>query len=349
MNKIYVIQYLRGLAALAVVYHHADIGSRYRSEFAQSGVDVFFVISGFIMWVVTVAEPKRPAQFLRDRIIRIAPLYWFCTLAMVVAAILQPKLFPRLVLDSWHTIASLFFLPTRSPSNGEMWPVLVQGWSLNYEMFFYLVFAIALNFDVKHRLAIVCGVLVSLALLGMSIHTQNPIILTYTDPMLLEFLGGVVLGVLWERTLLPRPLVGGLMVALGMICIVSIVPAIDAPRVVAWGGPALLIVGGVLSLSAFVPRFGVPTALGDASYSIYLTHTFVVSALAKVMPAGSSLIFTALLGSSAVGLFVHWLLERPVQRMMTRRSARLRSKPISGQTHVSVEPFREAQVGQDVR
>jgi exopolysaccharide production protein ExoZ len=139
------------------------------------------------------------------------------------------------------------------------------------------------------------------------------------------------------------------MVALGMICIISIVPGIDAPRVLAWGLPALLIVGGVLSLSAFIPRLVVPTALGDASYSIYLTHTFVVSALAKVMPANASLIFAALLGSSAVGLCVHLLLERPVQRIMTRRRARLRSKPISGQTHVSVEPYREAQVGQDVR
>ena len=113
----------------------------------QAGVDVFFVISGFIMWMVT-AEPVGPAQFLWHRVVRIVPLYWIATLIMAAHR-------SSSVSD---TVNSLLFWPYRD-ANDELWPVLVQGWTLNFEMFFYLLFAAALIIPRRFQLLSLTAVL----------------------------------------------------------------------------------------------------------------------------------------------------------------------------------------------
>ena len=147
------IQILRALAALLVVFHHARYQIRDFEAFfyggiwqsGQAGVDIFFVISGFIMWVTTHDRRTTPLQFLTNRIVRIVPLYWLLTLTVAAACLIAPSLFRGVVLAPEHVVKSLFFIPDFYPGMPtHIWPLLLPGWTLNYEMIFYVVFAVAL-------------------------------------------------------------------------------------------------------------------------------------------------------------------------------------------------------------
>jgi exopolysaccharide production protein ExoZ len=169
VKQLYSIQYARALAALAVVLAHTGAyGSGNAFHIGSAGVDIFFVISGFVMWTTTASRAQTPADFIANRIVRIVPMYWLVTLALVIAAVCVPALFPRLKIDAGHVVASLLFMPSRSPFNGELWPVLVQGWTLNYEMFFYGVFALVLFIPRQLRLAALSMAFCGLALSGVS-------------------------------------------------------------------------------------------------------------------------------------------------------------------------------------
>jgi exopolysaccharide production protein ExoZ len=131
MRKFDSIQYLRAVAALAVVLYHAG-GLRHGDTFAvgAAGVDIFFVISGFVMWSTSSAHPQSAREFFIRRLARVAPMYWLLTLLLVAGALLVPAAFPRLKLETFHTTLSLLFIPARSPVNDQLlWPVLVQGWT----------------------------------------------------------------------------------------------------------------------------------------------------------------------------------------------------------------------------
>jgi exopolysaccharide production protein ExoZ len=183
------IQFLRGVAALGVLGFHA--ASRAGGSFGvgAAGVDIFFVISGFIMWVVTSRRTPKPGQFLARRAERIVPLYWLVTLATATAAILAPSAFPAMRPTASHVVQSLFFIPHRDPT-GLIAPLIVPGWTLNYEIFFYLLFAGSLMAPARLRVWLVSGVLAALVALRPLGDITNSAWATYTDPILLEFAAG---------------------------------------------------------------------------------------------------------------------------------------------------------------
>lgn len=141
MKRLFGLQYLRGLAACAVVAYHAADRAQRPFAAGETGVDLFFVLSGFLMWAITDAH-SRPGQFLIDRAKRIVPSYWIVTSVMLAGAI--AGLFPAVRLTVTHIVTSYAFIPSISPSNGQVWPLLVPGWTLNYEAGFYLLFGAAL-------------------------------------------------------------------------------------------------------------------------------------------------------------------------------------------------------------
>ena len=167
------IQYLRAIAAMMVVWHHAreqlpGLKFFFPSEFGPSGVDLFFVISGFIM-VATTTGPGRPFNFIARRLIRVVPLYWLLTCTMVALAWKLPQLFRTIDLAPAHVLQSLLFIPHYSPSfPGMAWPVLVPGWTLNFEMFFYAVFAATLSLAQPMRLWALAAVMSTLVIVGLS-------------------------------------------------------------------------------------------------------------------------------------------------------------------------------------
>ncbi|WP_275789050.1 acyltransferase family protein [Pararhizobium gei] len=329
MKTIYGIQYLRAFAALAVVVFHAAEKTGHHFAIGAAGVDVFFVISGFIMWVISDRRPLTPLAFLVERIRRIGPVYWLATLVMVAGGL--AGLFPNLVVTVQHLAASLLFIPARSPSNGEIWPVLVQGWTLNFEIFFYLVFALSLTLPRRFRLATVAAFFVLLVLAGGLFETGNALFLTYTRPIMLEFVAGMLIGQLWLTGRVPGPRTGMLLVAAALAGFAGL-EIFKLPFDAFKCGPlAIALVSGILALEAAgkVGRWRPLAFLGDASYSVYIWHTFAISVLVKFGMAagiGSGILFPAAVVAGVIaGSIAYVGLERPLTQLL--RSNRPNTSP----------------------
>ncbi|WP_084788640.1 acyltransferase [Bradyrhizobium sp. Cp5.3] len=325
LAKLLSIQYLRAFAAFGVVAFHAQ-GFTYGRTLVigSAGVDVFFVVSGFVMWTVTAYRTQAPTDFFLNRMVRIVPMYWFVTLSFVFAAMVFPILFPRLVVSTTHTLASLFFVPMRSPSDGEIWPVVVPGWTLNYEMFFYAVFAMALVLENTTRLVFLAAVFLVLTLIGRLYTGGSPLIVFYTAPIVLEFPAGVLLGRAFEQDRLPQLRWGYISLTAGLLLLfVSVRFEIDSPRAMVWGIPAFLLVAGavIIEKNRSVPLVPALAVLGDASYSVYLTHTLTISAIGKFKAHFNPLSFFAasLVLSALIGVAAWRLFERPLAEFLKPR------------------------------
>src|ERR1700733_9294479 len=161
------IQALRGIAAVMVMIFHAGLRfdqSEMTFRIGNAGVDIFFIISGFVMWTVAARRPSDPLVFLRRRFVRLVPLYWLWTVAVIAAWALIPSAFPRMHPTVGHVALSLAFLPHLSPDSGRITPVLGQGWTLNFEVFFYVLFAAGLMLPSRTRFGFMVALLLLLPL-----------------------------------------------------------------------------------------------------------------------------------------------------------------------------------------
>jgi exopolysaccharide production protein ExoZ len=146
--------------ALAVVFYHTAYTFNRGVHTEFQAVAVFFVISGFIMTYITRAEADR---FLLQRLIRVVPLYWLCTLATLAAVTLKGSGHVWDDASLAHVAESLLFVPYQNLS-GDFQPLLAVGWTLNLEMFFYLLFAAALIVSRRFAPLLVCAVLIAFKL-----------------------------------------------------------------------------------------------------------------------------------------------------------------------------------------
>ncbi len=310
---LWSLQYLRAAAATAVVAFHTNWT---HTVIGAAGVDLFFIISGFVMAMVT-ERAMAPGAFLRDRAIRIVPLYWLCTLVMAVTARPAP----------WRVGLSLLFWP-HDDGKGNVWPVIIPGWTLVYEVFFYGLMAGLLLAPRRLRLPGMGVALLALVAAGRVWDPSGPAGRVYTDPILLEFLAGMLLHAAWRRGWVRAGWPGLAAAGLGVVSLL-LQFGWASPlllRVVLWGVPALLIVGGGLAMEAagLLPRWRWLGRLGDASYALYLTHGFVLHRTDPIMKAWPApvAVGAAVLACTAVGLAVHWLVERPVQSWLRQRTRR---------------------------
>jgi exopolysaccharide production protein ExoZ len=327
-ERLDAIQYLRAVAALMVVVHHArnaDPGGWLFNpledyQLLARGVDVFFVISGFIMYFA--ARHERPREFLLKRVIRVVPLYWLATAMLIaVAAWFGDPLLRE--LDAARVLQSLAFVPHYDPS-GQPFPVLVPGWTLNYEMFFYLVFFVGL---LGGRLLGTLNVaILGLVAAGLLVDFDGAVMRTYTHGRMLEFLAGVWLGWLHARRRIPS--------ALSLVGLLGFVGLLWPPRpggfeagIFAVAACSTLVVTGAVALGERAPVSRVARLLGDASYSIYLTHTILPLRAAKALwrevplagwPQFVGYLVFAVLVSTVVGVLAYLLFERPVLRWLRR-------------------------------
>lgn len=323
-GEIRSIQYLRGLAAFGVLVFHAAERAGGHFGVGAAGVDVFFVISGFIMWVVTCRKTPTPGDFLLRRVQRIVPLYWAVTLVAVAAALAIPGSFPNMQVTLDALLKSLFFVPYRDP-HGLIAPLIVPGWTLNYEMFFYLLFAVGLLAPAKLRAWLVSAALIALVAVRPLLDGDNPLVATYTDPILLEFGAGVWLGKLWSERKLPSARTGWALATLGLAGFAAVSLAgldVSTARVLWWGVPALLLVAGAVSVERHgtVPDLWPLRVIGDASYSLYLVHGLAISATVRVLAAvgldAPGLVFAASIAAGvAAGLLAFHLAERPMMKL----------------------------------
>jgi exopolysaccharide production protein ExoZ len=332
MQTLFSIQYLRALAALAVVVFHAGERTGLHFTIGAAGVDVFFVVSGFIMMAISDGRPDTPAGFFRNRLFRIAPAYWAATSAMVIGAIVG--LFPNLQLDPGNVLGSFFFIPVPSPNNDHLWPVLVQGWTLNYEIFFYAIFALVLFLKPSMRLAALAIIFGLIALIGIVAKPANQTLAFYTAPIILEFVAGAALAKLWKHGRLPPASVGLALVCLAIAGFATI--QVMKLEFDAWtcGPLAFMLVLGALSIEVRgrLPAMPGLTYLGDSSYSIYLWHTFAVSVVVQVGLALSlsplMLLIVATMLGTLVGIAGYECFERPVNMLLRGKRSALWRFPI---------------------
>jgi exopolysaccharide production protein ExoZ len=329
LKTIVSIQYLRALAALAVVVFHAATRTDLSFTVGQAGVDLFFVISGFLMVSIT-GPTTQPLSFMRDRIVRIVPLYWLATTLLIVVALLGFA--PKLSLEIDYIVKSYFFVPAYMPNSSEIWPVLVPGWTLNYEIFFYVLFAsIILIFKNKYRFIALAVILSFFVGIGMIFQLKSAIFATYTNPILLDFVFGALVATISQRIIKLPQYLGHILIAVSFAMLTTfeaIFPS--SSRFLKYGAPAAILLIGVLMLDMQMPTSIALRAfkfLGDASYSIYLWHPLAISLTTKIAKNFAlTATFEILLGlvvGTCVGIMSYLAIEKP---MMSASKAMLRKK-----------------------
>jgi exopolysaccharide production protein ExoZ len=339
------LQYLRGVAAMMIVFCHAwDQLPWFKARLpniGQSGVDLFFVVSGFIMVFVTANAASSAWDFFKMRIIRIVPLYWLFNFATAALILTLPQLFKTSVFTLPHLLLSLFFIPHPNPADPQsISPFILLGWTLNYEMFFYVIFAVAMAVSPARRVPLTIAVLVTLTALGaLGVSAANPAWKFYSNDIVLEFVFGMTLAGLFLNDVLRRSgtSVGIILIALGAAGLVVGGYHLELPRALVFGVPAAFIVAGALAIESArrVPKVQPFMLLGDASYSIYLAHLFPLAlerfAWSRLgLPtdgvlAVAAFVSLAMIGGALSGIACYFLVERPMLQFMRGR----RTKPLA--------------------
>ncbi len=345
------IQGLRALAALAVAFLHisdeagALVGTPGHSPYPvidavplEAGVDLFFVISGFVMvWASWDAfgRWRSIGPFVWRRLLRILPLYWLLTAVTAGAAFAVPGAVSDGLRDGWgYVMASFAFLPWHR-ADGFVQPVLRLGWTLEYEMLFYALVACALPLRRPAALTAILAALAALVVTGQSggqFGTITAVPLAFwTDPVVAEFALGVLVAVAARR--------GWRAGSVGLLGIAAAMALAwwfrgDASRVLVRGGPAMLLVFCALSWNRLP---GWLMMLGNSSYALYLVHPFPMRALRVVFaklpgPAMVPLYLAAALATSVMlAVALHVMVEQPILRRARARQA-VRGVPATRET-----------------
>jgi peptidoglycan/LPS O-acetylase OafA/YrhL len=264
---------------------------------------------------------------MRHRLARIVPLYWVTTTIWLLLG---------QTFDLRSLVGSYLFIPFML--GDSVHPLYGVGWTLNFEMFFYAVFAPCLFLLKPRALTVLAGVLGSVVVLGRLMAPQAALII-WTDPLILEFLAGALIAVLYRSgVMLPNPLRLAMIVAAIVVICHYRMPEIGGHRWIRWGIPAAFIVAAaVLGSQRWVDGTlgDIARTLGDASYSLYLLHMLVLSGALALMhrlePVYAPLVLMlGWLSAVALSLVTYRYFERPITNFL-KRPARPATMPAAAQ------------------
>ncbi len=355
--KLTNIQILRALAAVAVVFYHTGIETTavckatglpcvYDSWLGAYGVNLFFMISGFIMVVTSwesFGKSGAVRAFLDKRLKRIVPLYWLVTTLAVVGVFFVPSMLNVPVLEPSYVLASYAFWPVERV-NGLVRPIANLGWTLNLEMFFYAVFAVALFLGRLRGLVAAVFVLVSLTLLQTTgLFAKEGSLASvplnfWADPIILNFVLGIGVGAIYMMGLRTTKVENLLLLLVGIGCAGAVeyntlvLKAFEESHIVPRLVTALpmlpvLLVGALgpqLDVRNIVQRGGM--LLGDASYSLYLIHPFALRPFKSIwakfvgdaLPVWTFSVACVML-ALVVGVACYLVAERPFTKFFSRK------------------------------
>lgn len=311
------VQVLRAVAAVSVVLFH--IGW---TGIASFGVELFFVLSGFIIAYAAAFDPR---HFLAKRLARIVPLYWGATFGIAAIGLIAPGLLGGTQVTLANLLRSLAFIPYQR-ADGQGFPLLYLGWTLNYELAFYLVFAFCLAVSRRWAPALAAALLFGLASLHSVVAPWGFAADFWTRPILLNFVIGLAAFGLWTRRAawLDRVPPGAAILVAAAAFGLLLTGAMNgaAPLL-----PAKAALGGLLLLALVrldrQLHWPAPVLLiGDASYSLYLLHPYVLQTIGRFVhplaaaPAGVAASLFALALALACAVVSYRVVERPANRRL---------------------------------
>jgi exopolysaccharide production protein ExoZ len=345
------IQILRGLACVAVVlfhssmqfeqyYHQSLFGGVFASGYG--GVDLFFVISGFVIAHSSAADLDKPARFKSywyKRIIRIFPIYWAVLLAVVLGSMMVAPSAKSTTfsvpahLSEW--ISTILLLPNHKP-------VVGVSWTLSYELFFYLMFSLLVLS--KRFWRIPAGILAGSLVFFSAQHglvKALPIVSFVVSPFNIEFAAGAFAWYLVKRVSLTA-YAYLLMISVGLGVALTFLPTVTnenySQRVLIFGFSSFLIVWALTGLEksnrkgAHLPIWF--DYVGDASYMLYLIHFPVLvfaNKLIQLLTQDSFWVmtFNMVLVSAVViiSVYIHWHIEKPLLSFLKRRQ-KINTSPV---------------------
>ena len=323
-NALYTLQILRAIASTLVVYFHTF----FSPEFGMFGVDLFFVLSGFVICMVTDRESVSVFRFGFDRVARIVPVYWLMTSVLFVLLCVRPDLLNTSTAHFGNYLKSLFFIPHIMEAGG-VYPLLMPGWTLNYEMLFYAIVGCGL-LVCRQVIIPFCGVfLLLLFSVGSFLDEQSAMSHFLHSSLLFEFLLGMcayrVRDWRYFRSLPKMPC---------FIAVISLFVLMGfmenrADRFLVGGVPSFFVVilsyqleEQVRQMSDRFVQFLVH--IGDASYVTYLSHMYVIGFLDRllfprvsflssesILTVGISIVLSLICGSA-----IYYILDRPMMRFI---------------------------------
>lgn len=329
LPKLELLQVIRAIAALAVVFYH----SGYQPDYGAYGVEVFFVLSGVVMAMLMQTEAS-PLLFSARRIIRIVPLYWTMTTIAAFLIWLMPG--DRVSARSGNIVEylqSLFFIPYFNSGRGLIVPMLNPGWTLNYEMTFYFSCAFALFLSRKYSSYLALFVVLFWWL--MAALSTSAIGLFYQRPIVLYFLAGILL---WQFDQLVKLRFNSRfsLILIPIICVFLSLLDFWEKRKISTSYSEFLKIFFVIfivwlglaceeSFQKIKETFrNILIEIGDSSYAIYLTHLFVIHLLfifSKKIGLTRHGIFLAIISiilSTIIGILVHRYFDLPIQKKLKR-------------------------------
>jgi exopolysaccharide production protein ExoZ len=335
------LQFARCVAAMMVLVHHLELELKTPRLHApvkdvigvewSIGVDLFFMVSGFIMLLLTrdhFGEKGFPAAFLRRRAVRVIPMYWLFTALMIASILLSSGAVNHADLSPGRVIGSFLFIPWPR-AGGDVYPILGLGWTLNYEVEFYLAFALALLLPLKWGAPALAVGFALAAACGLAVPHEWFALKFWTDPIILEFLLGMAIARLYLQGV-RLPAVGcaaAIVLGLGLSALTTRLGLVDAAPRIAWGGgPAACIFAGLCLAKPptdLGPFLKGAILAGDASYALYLSHMFVIRLLTTAWARLGMIdpllyLVSGLVLATAAAIGIHIVLERPLLAGLSR-------------------------------
>lgn len=260
-NKIDIIEFSRFVAAMLVMCVHIPVFG-----FGAFGVDIFFIISGFVMMHST---ERKSSNFFKKRLIRILPNYYIFTLGVFILALKFPHLLNNTTADLNHLLKSLFFIPFNKNETGHF-PILFLGWTLNLEMLFYSIFALSLMINKKYRGFISSYILLTIFFISAYINSFP--LKAYNDFIIFEFiLGMIIYLIIFKKNYIESFL---MLLAIIIGCLFHEINLNN--RLLIYGLPSMIIMFLMILKFQNLKLSKLILMLGAGSYSLYLTHPYII-------------------------------------------------------------------------
>jgi exopolysaccharide production protein ExoZ len=322
------IQIMRGVAAILVVLFHISIkGGQYGNDALKgfsiggAGVDLFFIISGYIMCVSTIGRDLNFNRFMLHRVRRIIPLYWLTTTIGLIIYFYKPD-----IINTSGGETSIWASYTLVP-NGKRY-LNSNGWTLSYEFLFYILFGLLIHKGTYKAMQLSSVVLFVLVASGLLLSYEGNAFNFATNNLFLEFIYGMGCFYLFNKKIIrPTTAMGLSLCILGTVLLVAEqvlrIPNQEQGRGWLWGLPMLLVFTGFLCMEGFIK--GSTSSLkklfleaGNSSYSLYLFHPFTLSGTAICLKwlhmTSNPYLFAVILFSVSViaGYIIYLYVERPL-------------------------------------